>query len=204
MGSHGIGPKWGRMARSNAFRSKTHGVTWGSHGRKLRHDFTKNGSKKLRQTPEEFVLPLCGGRSPIVLLKEATPEELRGPLEVLPEGYNEVKLSEQQQGTTTLLRRQNFRTHQPEGLAVSRFCSETCVQITSVIFDCHPEVVRRWCRRQRNFRHRITNCVPGYDGPDDLIQVSPKLASSNVTTSMAPQVSDGSQYPDFRIVAIHQ
>jgi len=37
----------------------------------LRHDFAKNGSKKLRQTPEEFVLPLCGWRS----LKEATLEE---------------------------------------------------------------------------------------------------------------------------------
>lgn len=154
------------MARSIPFRPETGGVTWGSHGRKLRHDFAKNGSKKLRQTPEEFVLPLCGGRS----LKEATPEELRGPLEVLPEGYNEVKLSEQQQGTTTLLRRQNFRTHQPEGLAVSRFC----VQITSIIFDCHPGV---GAVGKRNFRHRITNCVPDtiYDGPESLI-ATPKLS----------------------------
>jgi hypothetical protein len=147
-GSHEISPYGLNRLAVALLAGETGGVTWNWPC------FSKNGSQypvsarngwghmgvTWKKVAPRFcekwlqkVAPNSGGVC-AAALRLAKPERSnsggRGPLEVLPEGYNEVKLSEQQQGTTTLFRRQNFQTHQPEGLAVSRFCSETCVQVT--------------------------------------------------------------------------
>lgn len=55
------------MACSKPFRTEKAGVTWGSHEKKLRHDFAKNGFKKLRRKKRPLRV-LLTGRHPLAEL----------------------------------------------------------------------------------------------------------------------------------------